>query len=202
MRKTAVVVLIALAVASFASAQMMGRGPGMGMPGMPGQSSGMMGNSNFTMGAMHLTVAPDGTVSTVERRYDAATKTLTEKLIAYNATGTKAWTFDTTGGANAFEVAGAHVILSSGRTPLAGGSYTSELVALNLSDGKVAWRLKVDGVAMSIEPAPSQIYVLVVKPAGSATGFPGMIGGMMSGDRTLVAVNHSGVVLWSQPLGL
>ena len=169
MKKTALLSLTLL-FAVGALAQMHG-----GMPGMPGSGNGN-GNGTGTMmqrlGAMampHFEVAADGTVITVQRG----------EIVAYTANGTKAWTYELEDNAmNPVRVAGTLVLVGGNKT----------LTALNVSNGAKAWTLALDGYAMHVEPAATQIYVMVVKVEGTTL------------TRTLLAVSNSGTVLWRQTL--
>ena len=167
MRKTAILTLVILLISASASAQMM-------RP--PNQSPMNPGNG---MGPVDLAVAADGTAITIDRNET------TDKVVAFNATGTKAWTYS-------FENAIAHRVLLVGTQAIV--ATDAELVALNISNGAKAWSLALDGVAMQVETGANQIYVIVAKHNGQRGRFAAM-------TRTLVAVSNNGTVLWSYALG-
>lgn len=172
------------------------------------------------MGMMDLLVAPDGTVITIRTvTATGAGATPQQEIVAINATGSVAWSWRTDKAIQVAELSGNTVLVASGYgMQYANGttSTTSELTALSLAGGAMQWSQTLDGFAMEIEPAQNQIYAIVVKPSstgstgtgpnGGGMGSGSMGGGgmgsvgMMNGDRKLVAISNSGLILWSVPL--
>lgn len=165
-------------------------------------------------GMMQPVVAADGTVL-VTKVTQEADSIWHQDIVAITPAGTVAWSWRAPNVAHSITLADNLVIVSGWNMttsmPMIGGS--SELTALSLSNGTVAWKLTLDGVAMSLEPSANQIYAVVVKGRTRATG-GGMGGGNMGGgggmmnppitsymDRSLVAISKSGALLWTVPLG-
>jgi hypothetical protein len=86
MKRHIVISAILLLIAATGSAQMTHRPPSNGTPPNGGSNMGNAGE----MGPMHLAVASDGTVVVIDR--DVSGATITQTLVAYNASGAKAWT--------------------------------------------------------------------------------------------------------------
>lgn len=195
MKRVAVAVaLLLLAAPTFAQ---------MHQPGMPPSTpgTGMSGTEMGNMGPMHMAVATDGTVVVIERTLNSANTTVSSAIVAYSASGAKAWSYPLdANGAMEIEVAGNLVVFGSARG--ASASTAGTLTALQLSNGQKAWSLTLDGFAMAIEPAANQLYVIVVKP-GAQQNTTSSRFGMTYGPatRTLNAVTFGGVVSWSKPLG-
>ncbi len=207
---TAVTLSIAILLTATVATAQSGRMRGVRDGGMNGQGMGMM----------DLLVAPDGTVVTVRSTAPVAPATSpTQDVVAITPNGSVAWTWRSDKTLQFTELEGNMVLVATGYgMQYSNGttSASSELVALSLSSGAVQWRLTLDGFAMDIEPAQTQIYAVVAKPSttgstgtGSNTGGMGSgsmgsggmgSGGMMGGDQKLVAISNSGVILWSVAL--
>ncbi len=208
-------IAVAAAVLLMATGAMAQRGHGpIGGTTQPGGMGNGMGEG---MSGMSLLVAPDGTVITVSATLDATTSSYTSSVVAVNASGSVAWRWAAPNGMHRLELAGNLVLVSAGG--IANGGPTtatdSELTALSLSDGSVAWKATLPGIAVAIESSATQIYALVMDPqaTGSGSGMGGGMGGghqgppgsgtggtMMNGARTLVALSQSGVILWKLEL--
>jgi len=207
--------LMLIAATAFAQRS---QGPMGGSSNTGGMGYGMDGG----MGDMSLVVAPDGTLITTSVAIDATTNTYKSSVVAVGPSGTVAWRWAAPNGIHRLELAGNLVLVSTG--PMGYSTTTTtfnpELTALSLSNGAVAWKLSLPGIAMAIEPSATMIYALTMQPqpapgAGS-TGTGGMGGmggghhgpptgggsgtGMMNGTRTLVAISSSGVILWKLDL--
>jgi hypothetical protein len=224
--KAVAIVASLLLTASGAFAQR-GHGPvgGTTQPGSMGR--GMGSGMDEGMGGMSILVAPDGTVVTTSVALNSTTNVYSTSVVALNSTGSVAWRWVAPNGVHQIELAGNLVLVSGGHMNYDGTTTTSnvDLTALALSNGAVAWKTALPGVAVSIEPAATnQIFVLTMQSLGAGQGSgmgsggmgSGMGGGshhgtpgtgsgsggtgMMNGARTLVALSNSGVILWSVPL--
>jgi len=217
------IVAVMLLTAATASAQREHRPVGGTMSG-GGMGGDMMDDG---MGGMSLLVAPNGTVITSSVTLNSTTNVYSTSIVALNSTGSVAWRWVAPNGVHQIELAGNLVLVSGGHMNYDGTTTTSnvDLTALALSNGAVAWKTALPGVAVSIGPAATnQIFVLTMQSLGAGQGSgmgsggmgSGMGGGshhgtpgtgsgsggtgMMNGARTLVALSNSGVILWSVPL--
>ena len=137
MRKTAILILALLLISITASAQMRNHPPMN--PGNPGAGP-RFGLMPGDMGPMHLAVIDNGTVAVIDRETPAANATSTwpsDTLVAYNASGVKAWTLKLDGMAMGLTAAANQyyliVVKESSRA----------LVAVNAA-GVVAWSIPLD----------------------------------------------------------
>lgn len=149
------------------------------------------------MAMMSPVVAPDGTAlirkTTLDTTGGMMSAKLQTQLIAISSSGTVKWRYDTAIGVTGIAFSGDKVIL------LNVTATNSEVVALRLADGVVAWKTNVDGFAMGVEATSTQIYVTTFKGGVMVHGRPSLPApGVMSTAVTLTALNPaSGVVLWS-----
>jgi hypothetical protein len=175
-------VAVMLLTAATAGAQR-GHGPVGGTMSGGGMGGDMMDDG---MGGMTLLVAPNGTVITSSVTLNSTTNVYSTSVVALNSTGSVAWRWTAPNGVHQIELAGNLVLVSGGHMNYDGTTTTSnaELTALALSNGAVAWKAALPGVAVSIEPAANQIFVLTMQPGatqGTGTGSGGMGSGMGSG---------------------
>lgn len=169
-----------------------GPGGGTGGSGGPGMGGGM-GPGGQGMNGGGLVVAPDGTAYVISKTPSTTTGAAgTSVLVAVGKNGTQAWEWSAIGGIREPVLAGSLVITAIGARD---GDETPEttVVALQAASGTEAWRVTVDGHAARLEPAGDRILALLVKPTATGTA-----AGSASGpDRTLVAIDLTGTVLWS-----
>lgn len=189
MRRTAMLTLTLLAIGSALSAQMIHPGGGFGggmMGGIGGSMGGGLAMSGFG-GGMDLSIAPDGTV--LVPRTEVTQASFSFGVVALTPAGVKAWTYESAAPVHRIDFAGSLALLASTGAALRPGTprldFSSELVALNVGTGSVAWKLPLDGMAMAVQGSGNQIYVVVIS---------------FTGDRKLLAVSTSGQVLWTQTL--
>jgi len=191
-------------------------GPVGGSSNSGGMGYGMDGG----MGDMSLVVAPDGTLITTSVAIDATTNTYKSSVVAVGPNGAIVWRWAAPNGVHRLELAGNIVLVSTGPMGYDTTTFNPELTALSLSNGSIAWKLSLPGIAMAIEPSATMIYALTIQPqpaqGSGSTGTGGMGGmgggqhgpptgggtgtGMMNGARTLVAISNSGVILWKLDL--
>lgn len=200
------ITFIALAISHGAVAQMggggmgnggqggCGTGPGGGTGGSggPGMGGGM-GPGGQGMNGGGLVVAPDGTAYVTSRTPSTTAGTAgTSVLVAVGKNGTRAWEWSAVGGIREPILAGSLVITAVGARD---GDETPEatVVALQAASGTEAWRATVDGHAARLEAAGDRVLALVVKPKATGMG----AGSSSDPDRTLVAIDLTGTVLWS-----
>jgi hypothetical protein len=194
--KTKLAVLIL--VCSLASVAYGQRGGGP-MPG--GAFEGMGG-----MGAMHPVVLSNGSVIVQKTTPPTAASGAKFELVAISSTGATLWTKEIDRGAHSPTLAGNLLLFVELTAPARpGDGIKSNVVALNAASGVEAWRLAVDGSAMSIAPAENQIYVVTVSGPGGMHRPTGSGGPMMPRippvERTLIAISLTGSQLWSLSLG-
>jgi outer membrane protein assembly factor BamB len=186
MKRTAALMVMLLALVPAAFAQM-GFGPGGGMMGGIGGTMGGGFGMTGSRGAMDVSIAPDGTVLVGRTLYNQTS--LSFEILALTPAGVKAWTYPSAAPLHRIDFVGSLALVSSTGAALRPGTprpdFSSELVALNLSSGTVAWKLPLDGMAMAVQGTATQIYVVVMS---------------MTGERKLLAVSTAGQVLWTQTL--
>ena len=144
MKKTSVIAFVLfLLVASLASAQHRGGGPG-GDRG-PGGPEG------------HAIVGSDGTL------YLETSTGIT----AVRPTGTTAWT--ATIDARGFVLSGSNLIAAT-RTEATDGTISTTLTAISTNSGAVAWTRTLAGNAGELRPFSGGTYVFVVVPPATSGG--------------------------------
>lgn len=187
MKRTTLLMVMLFVFAPAAFAQM-GFGPGGGMGG--GMMGGSMGGGfgmTGSRGAMDVSIAPDGTVLVGRTLYNQTS--LSFEVLALTPAGAKAWTYQSAAPLHRIDFVGALALVSTTGAAVRPGTprldFSSELVALNLSSGTVAWKLPLDGMAMAVQGTATQIYVVVMS---------------LTGERKLLAVSTTGQVLWTQAI--
>lgn len=146
MKKTSVIAFVLfLLVASMASAQHRGGGPG----GAPGEDRGPGG---------HAIVGTDGTIY-----LETATG-----ITAVRSTGTIAWTA-TVADAHGFVLSGSNLIATT-RTEASDGTVSTTLTAISTNSGAVAWTRTLAGNAGELRPFSGGTYVFVVVPPATIGG--------------------------------
>ncbi|MHB0969979.1 MAG: hypothetical protein ACYC7A_17705 [Thermoanaerobaculia bacterium] len=197
-RKSVVMLLITIAIAATASAQMMG-GPGTG-GGMGGGFTHRGSMPSINIGAMQgmqmtLPVAEDGTV------FVARKATYGYELAAIRPSGAVAWNWNVENlnvatmelvGTNL--VVGFHTVTTSNTPAVAG-----KLVALSIASGAQQWSVDLDGFAMALTAHDAGVYALVVKPTFQTRTGAGM-GYGMGMTRSLVSVGNDGAIAFTMLL--
>ena len=169
-----------------------GPGGGTGGSGGPGMGGGM-GPGGQGMNGGGLVVAPDGTAYVISRTPSTtAGAAASVELLAVAKNGTRLWEWSAEGGIREPLLVGSLVVTAVGARD---GDETPEatVVALQAATGTEAWRVTLDGHAARLEAAGDRILALVVKPTAAGTG----AGSSSDPDRTLVAIDLTGTVLWS-----
>jgi outer membrane protein assembly factor BamB len=121
--------------------------------------------------------------------------------VALGPTGSVAWRWDAETGAHQLALATGLVLITTGNMTVgSGGTVTApsgSLIALRSVSGMEAWRYAADGMVGAIEVSTDRLYAVVMKASSTSGGGSGS--GSMSGpmDRTLVALDLNGHVLWT-----
>ncbi len=186
-----VMTLAALAISFPLLAQGGGRGPGGSMP-PAGEAKGPGGPGG------RLIVAADGTSLIVKMAPGAAsTDAPVFQLVAVNSAGVAAWTWTAPAGIRDIKLASGLVIVSvgGGPGPASSGSssaVSSQLVALNLTNGAQAWTATADGTFGEVEVASNGVRVIITKcvAATDATA-------QATCTRALQSLDFAGHILWS-----
>jgi hypothetical protein len=176
MKKTSIVVLALLMVATFAIANDHGGPSEMAGPGGPGH--GIEGDG-------HLSVAADGTVVITRAAASSTTANPVAEVIAIR-NGAIAWSATLPSPRTNVELSGTQVIEVTDTTASGASAPTTGLTALSVSTGAQAWTLAMTGRVNDLTPFSGGTYAVVVIPATTTGG---------TATRNLVAISSSGTVL-------
>jgi hypothetical protein len=175
MKKTSIVVLALLMVATFAVANDHGAPGGPG-PFEPGR--GIEGDG-------HLSVAADGTAVITRAAASSTTANPVAEVIAIR-NGAIAWSATLPSPRTDVELSGAQVIEVTDTAASRASTPTTGLTALSVSTGAQAWTLAMTGRVNDLTPFSGGTYAVVVIPATTTGG---------TATRNLVAISSSGTVL-------
>lgn len=199
-RLVSILVLLLITGVAVGVAQMNGGGShhsqNGAMSGMAAVMNGMAGHRAFLVGsdgtAYALRVATTGT-SGAPAPID---------VVAVRPSGAIGWTAAIASGIPSIDLSGSDLLVT---TRVMGGASAaaSNVTALSTTSGGVRWTLKLDGIALAVEPFSGGTYFTVLKPAqtGNSGGMQGNHGQATGGMRTLVAVGPDGNILWTLALG-
>lgn len=197
-RPLSILVLLLVAAVPFAVAQMGGNGNRSGQNGtMNGTAmNGMAGHRGFLVGS-------DGTAYALRVATSRAGAPAAFEVVAVRPSGAIGWTAAVASGIPSIDLSGSDLLVTT-RTIGTPSAAASTLTALSTASGAARWTVKLDGIALAVEPFSGGTYVTVMKPsqAGSSGGMQGNHGQATGGGaRTLVAVGTDGKILWTLALG-